>query len=234
MRSFSSAVTACLLGLPLVAHCDTPSHGIPVVSSEGISPREEAVDESDPGAASPTTLHSTSTPLESISSTAISTRSSLSQSYTTTTSVDSASVSASTSTLSSSLISLTTSSASPSLVSSSISMAAESSSTMPSASSALTYNQNSNRHKTLVIVLSSVLGFFGLAVIASTALLCSHYKKGKWPFGHHRGASPIGDDEIASWRRHTQEKKFPPPTPDTIKPCESHPPIPLVYSPGWT
>jgi len=88
-------------------------------------------------------------------------------------------------------------------------------------------------HRNLIIILSSVLGLVGLLLILSAVFLAFRYRRGQSPFAH-RGASPINDEEIASWRGTVQEQKQPIPNP-------THPPtihdantIGLAQSPGWT
>ncbi|KAJ5047477.1 uncharacterized protein L3040_003301 [Drepanopeziza brunnea f. sp. 'multigermtubi'] len=77
---------------------------------------------------------------------------------------------------------------------------------------ATTAGDDSQNRKT-VIILSAVLGSVGLLSIGMVVLVIYRCRRGKSPFGH-RGASPINDDEIASWRQSGLEKKLtiPPPT----------------------
>ncbi|KAK0633501.1 hypothetical protein B0T14DRAFT_491665 [Immersiella caudata] len=60
-------------------------------------------------------------------------------------------------------------------------------------------------NRTLVIVLSSVLSVVGLLLILGAILLCRRKRKGRFPF-FPRGASPIDDDEIATWKVPKSEK----------------------------
>jgi len=92
-------------------------------------------------------------------------------------------------------------------------------------------SSNSISHQTLVIILSTVLGFLGLILLAGAIFLFRRFRRGQAPFGH-RGASPINDDEIESWRRSGREKQ--PITPlahgPAIRQVSSLP----MYSPAWT
>jgi hypothetical protein len=60
-------------------------------------------------------------------------------------------------------------------------------------------------NRTLVIVLSSVLSVVGLLLILGAILICRRRRKGRFPF-FPRGASPIDDDEIATWKVPKNEK----------------------------
>lgn len=64
----------------------------------------------------------------------------------------------------------------------------------------------STPHRDLTIILSVVLGAVGLLVIALAILLTCRRRRGKGPFGS-RGASPINDEEIQSWRNTGHEPK---------------------------
>jgi hypothetical protein len=68
----------------------------------------------------------------------------------------------------------------------------------------------SSDHRTLVIVLSTVLGFVGLALILGALFLLLRYRRGQSPFCH-RGRDAINDDEILSWRRNNFDHKRPQP-----------------------
>ncbi|RFU35958.1 hypothetical protein B7463_g294, partial [Scytalidium lignicola] len=63
----------------------------------------------------------------------------------------------------------------------------------------------STRHRNLVIILSVVLGVFGLVLIISTIYFAFKYRRNHRPFGR-RGASPINDEEIATWRGGSDRK----------------------------
>ncbi|KAI9051087.1 hypothetical protein LZ554_005193 [Drepanopeziza brunnea f. sp. 'monogermtubi'] len=78
-------------------------------------------------------------------------------------------------------------------------------------SSTTAAGDNSQNRKT-VIILSAVLGSVGLLSIGMVVLLIYCCRRGRSPFGH-RGASPINDDEIASWRQSGLEKKLTAPPP---------------------
>jgi hypothetical protein len=71
-------------------------------------------------------------------------------------------------------------------------------------------NEGSSDHRTLLIVLSTVLGFVGLVLILGSLFLLLRYRRGQSPFCH-RGRDAINDDEILSWRRNNFDQKRPPP-----------------------
>jgi hypothetical protein len=60
-------------------------------------------------------------------------------------------------------------------------------------------------NRTLLITLSTVLSVVGLLLIVGAILICRRYRKGRFPF-FPRGASPIDDDEIATWKVPRNEK----------------------------
>lgn len=62
-------------------------------------------------------------------------------------------------------------------------------------------------HRTLTIILSSCLGFLGLLLLILAFYLIRRYRLRQPPFSRfsHRGASPIDDEEIATWRGNSQE-----------------------------
>jgi hypothetical protein len=62
------------------------------------------------------------------------------------------------------------------------------------------------QHRDLVVILSVVLGVVGLLVIGAAILLVYRFRQGKSPF-RNRGASPINDEEIQSWRQMGSEPK---------------------------
>lgn len=104
---------------------------------------------------------------------------------------------------------------------------------MPRSSTAGATNDDSSRHRTLVIIISTVLGFVGLLLILGLFFLIYRYRRGQAPFGH-RGASPINDDEIASWRQNALDQKrqlqkahLPPAKPEIA-------PLTLGAPPNWT
>ncbi|TVY85372.1 hypothetical protein LSUE1_G000296 [Lachnellula suecica] len=103
---------------------------------------------------------------------------------------------------------------------------------MSSSSSSNSVN-NSEHHRNLIIILSAVLGFAGLLLIISVIFLIVRYRRGKSPFAH-RGASPINDEEIASWRGTIQEHKPPVPNPTLPPVLQDANTIGLAQSPGWT
>ncbi|KAH7383605.1 hypothetical protein BKA64DRAFT_682692 [Cadophora sp. MPI-SDFR-AT-0126] len=106
-------------------------------------------------------------------------------------------------------------------------------SNIPMSSSSTTPSEDkSSSRQTLVIVLAVVLGAVGLILIGAIIFLIIRYRKGKLPFGH-RGASPINDDEIASWRRTGQEQKLTLPPP-VYRPAIREVASVKLNSPGWT
>jgi hypothetical protein len=213
MRGTLSAIL-CMLGLPILVRSDLPT----LLPSElaGLLPSGlGGLKGEDPVAASTTATAAIVSP--SASSTT------LPQAATTTKTIEVSSFVTSSSVLSSSPI--PTSSAIPSLRASSLSMS--------TTSSAMSEQSSSTHHRTLVIVLSTVLGFVGLALIAAAAFLTYRYCGGQYRFGR-RGASPINDDEIASWRRNAQDQKQRIPSLDPMPSTREVTPIALTHSPGWT
>ncbi|KAH8662997.1 hypothetical protein BGZ60DRAFT_412465 [Tricladium varicosporioides] len=88
---------------------------------------------------------------------------------------------------------------------------------------------NNKQHETLIIVLSVVLGVVAILLVLSAAFLASRYFKRQRPFSH-RGASPINDDEIASWREPGfEQKKHVIQAPPPVKEAN----IGLAQFPGW-
>lgn len=88
-------------------------------------------------------------------------------------------------------------------------------------------------HRNLIVILSSVLGFVGLLLILSLAFLAFRYRRRQSPFAH-RGASPINDEEIASWRGTVQEQKQQTPNPTQPPTIHDANTIGLAQSPpGW-
>ncbi|KAN0117366.1 hypothetical protein V8E51_003343 [Hyaloscypha variabilis] len=123
---------------------------------------------------------------------------------------------------------------SSSTVPTSTSPAVHSSSTSLSVSTMPIASGNSKEgfpHRTLVIVLSSVLGFVGLSLIIGAAFLIYRYRRRQSPF-YHRGNSPIDDQEIESWRRNTVDQKRPPPAHLGAEKPEIRP-LTLGNPPGW-
>lgn len=64
----------------------------------------------------------------------------------------------------------------------------------------------SRQHRDLIIILSVVLGVVGILIFSLSILLLYRCRKGKAPFSS-RGANPINDDEIQSWRNTGHETK---------------------------
>ncbi|CZT48135.1 uncharacterized protein RSE6_08796 [Rhynchosporium secalis] len=100
-----------------------------------------------------------------------------------------------------------------------------------SASSA-TPGDKSSSPSTLVIVLAVVLGAIGLILIGSLIFLTCRYRRGQLPFTN-RGASPINDDEIASWRTTGQKQKLTIPSPTYQPPVREVADVHVRPS-GWT
>lgn len=105
--------------------------------------------------------------------------------------------------------------------------------TSMSSSSEISQTTNSKgiSHQTLVIILSAVLGSLGLILLVGAVFCLYRYRRGQAPF-RHRGASPINDDEIESWRTSGREKH--------LIPAPNHGPairevslLPM-HSPQWT
>jgi hypothetical protein len=74
----------------------------------------------------------------------------------------------------------------------------------PIASSTLTM---SVKHRDLIIILSSVLGALGIALVAIVLCLTCRYKRGSSPFSRQGGVTPINDEEIDSWRNTLEQKR---------------------------
>jgi hypothetical protein len=88
----------------------------------------------------------------------------------------------------------------------------------------------SKQHQDLIIILSVILGVLALVLIGTAICLFCRYRHGKAPY---RGATPINEEEIQSWRGTTVEQKRQYPV---IKP-PSHVHTPRgvsIESPGWT
>lgn len=82
-------------------------------------------------------------------------------------------------------------------------LAASSTATMSSNSMA---QGKSDEHRKLVIVLSVVIPIIGISLIVVLLVVLTRCRKGRPPFSQRmdRGITPIDDDEIATWRGHTQ------------------------------
>ncbi|RDL41929.1 uncharacterized protein BP5553_01908 [Venustampulla echinocandica] len=87
-------------------------------------------------------------------------------------------------------------------------------------------------HKTLVIILSTVIGSVGIILVITALWLIHRYRRGKSPFSH-RGASPIDDEEIASWRAPPEEPKLPILQPGRQQAGQDVDTIGLAHSPDW-
>ncbi|KAI1334799.1 hypothetical protein F5Y15DRAFT_281351 [Xylariaceae sp. FL0016] len=65
---------------------------------------------------------------------------------------------------------------------------------------------SSQSNETLIIILSSVLSFVGVALIVAAAYFCTKSRRRR-PALFRRGVTPIGDDEIATWKMGRNEEK---------------------------
>ena len=64
-----------------------------------------------------------------------------------------------------------------------------------------------SNNRTLIITLSIVLSVVAFLIVLATILVCYRIKKGRLPF-IARGISPIGDEEIESWKRSAAHEKY--------------------------
>ncbi|CAG8950601.1 hypothetical protein HYFRA_00002810 [Hymenoscyphus fraxineus] len=87
--------------------------------------------------------------------------------------------------------------------------------------------------RNLIIVLSAILGVLALIFLVVAICLVRRYQKGQRPFSH-RGATPIDDEEIASWRAPSSEQKAPmlPELPELPAPVVDANTIGLSHFPG--
>ncbi|KAI1807574.1 hypothetical protein F4811DRAFT_443725 [Daldinia bambusicola] len=117
-----------------------------------------------------------------------------------------------------------TSKTAPSVISSTLSedskitAVAPNSNTIPSTTGAVTMssstpapsdassNDSGNGSSTLTIVLSTVLSIAGVVLIAVAAYLCTGDRRRRLPV-FNRGITPIGDDEIATWKSNRSAEK---------------------------
>ncbi|XXG98126.1 hypothetical protein Hte_004447 [Hypoxylon texense] len=67
-------------------------------------------------------------------------------------------------------------------------------------------SSDSNGNSTLTIALSTVLSVVGVVLIATAAYLCTGGRRKRIP-GFNRGITPIGDDEIATWKSNRSAEK---------------------------
>ncbi|PBP25433.1 hypothetical protein BUE80_DR003844 [Diplocarpon rosae] len=100
------------------------------------------------------------------------------------------------------------------------------------ASSSAPSSGDDSAHRTKVIVFAVVFGFIGLIIAGASILFIYRFRRGQAPFGI-RGASPIHDDEIASWRRNSQEQKLTIP-PSAHQPATREVSAMHLNSPEWT
>jgi hypothetical protein len=99
----------------------------------------------------------------------------------------------------------------------------------------MSYSSHSHTfsHRSLIIILSTVLGSIGFILVLGTLLFLYRRRRGQHPFSS-RGASPINDEEIASWRLNSEKRPQYPPPVHKAAIREVHSAIPLAHSPGWT
>ncbi|KAF8867020.1 hypothetical protein BDZ45DRAFT_667015 [Acephala macrosclerotiorum] len=97
-------------------------------------------------------------------------------------------------------------------------------------SSSATSQPTKISHQTLIIILSAVFGSVGLILLGGAIFLLYRFSQGRTPF-RHRGASPINDDEIESWRSGREKQPIPPPDHGpAIREVASLP----LHTPAWT
>lgn len=101
-----------------------------------------------------------------------------------------------------------------------------------SSTSEISNGTPSSHNRNLTIILASVLGFLGLLLVTGIILLIARYRRQQAPFGH-RGATPIDDEEIASWRRSEQEKRQDQP-PEHKAAIREVLELPRQHHSGWT
>ncbi|KAI0110136.1 hypothetical protein F4814DRAFT_393389 [Daldinia grandis] len=73
-------------------------------------------------------------------------------------------------------------------------------------SSSVSSSDNGSGSSTLTIVLSTVLSIAGVVLIAVAAYLCTGDRRRRLPM-FNRGITPIGDDEIATWKSNRSAEK---------------------------
>lgn len=101
----------------------------------------------------------------------------------------------------------------------------------PSASAHPTADDSERRQ--LIIILAASLGPAGALLIGVLVYLIIRYRRRQSPLRKHRGATPIDDDEIDSWRRAGRSAKI------TVPPPTLQPQTPMVgdmqlKGPAWT
>lgn len=77
----------------------------------------------------------------------------------------------------------------------------------PSATPSSVSSSDSSGTSTLTIALSTVLSVIGVVLIAAAAYLCTGGRRKRIP-GFKRGITPIGDDEIATWKSNRSQEKI--------------------------
>jgi hypothetical protein len=222
MRGINSAITTYILSLPLLVL------GVPPSPSNGPAnpPGRER------GMSLPRSVAAVTGSTNTISVAVIPVSTLMSQTYSPIPSVEIKTIVESSLMTSASSASRATAAATSTLATSSASLG-NPSQPMSSSSATSSYITQSSHNRNLVIILSSVLGFLGLLLVAGLAVLVFRYRRGQTPFGH-RGASPIDDEEIASWRRSEQEKRLPSPLSEHRAAIREVPELPLAHHSGWT
>ncbi|KAI1774941.1 hypothetical protein F4818DRAFT_56559 [Hypoxylon cercidicola] len=76
----------------------------------------------------------------------------------------------------------------------------------PTATPSSVSSNDSNGTSTLTIALSTILSVIGVILIAAAAYLCTGGRRKRIP-GFNRGITPIGDDEIATWKSNRSAEK---------------------------
>ncbi|KAG0650050.1 hypothetical protein D0Z07_3858 [Hyphodiscus hymeniophilus] len=227
MKSSQSVVLAFMLSLPLFvgAQLAGPAPDASTAKPRGALMRELSGKRGlDFGAAASATPSTTITLTPAQPSSTLSTSATSSDSATYSTTINTIEVA-------SFMTSSTQTSSDTVFTSRAVAVATDSSATptlSPSSSS-----QSSISHRTLIIVLSSVLGSFGIVLILAAIFLIYRFGQGRSPFGH-RSATPLDDDEIESWRGTVMEQKQRPSDVDPTMLNRQGNSIKMQPSPGWT
>lgn len=223
-----SVVLACLLSLPLFVGAQLTGP-----ATDTSAPKPLGTPVKGPGGkkgATPSTASTTITLTPSVASSTSQT-SQTSSSKSTTFSTTTNTIDVSSFMTSSSSISSPSNAASTSAIAAAAYSSMDSS-TNPTSTAISSSSHGSDEHRTLIIVLSAVLGFVGLLLIAAALFLAYRFGQGRTPFGR-RSATPLDDDEIESWRGTViEQKQQPPPDPAMLNRQGNS--IQLMSSPGWT
>lgn len=222
MKSSQSVVLACMLSLPLFVGAQLAGPATDASAAKPLgTPMEGPGGKkgTDPGPAAPSTASTTITLTPSPASYTPSTSAIFS---TTTNTIEVSSFITSSTQSDSSMVTTPPAAA--------VSTDSTDDSSLSASSSPL---QSSDSHRTLIIVLSSVLGFVGILLIAGALFLAYRFGQGRTPFGH-RSATPLDDDEIESWRGTVIEQKHSPSDVDPTMLNRQGNSIQMQASPGWT